>query len=72
MLAVAEDAATIETSAVDPLVHTPTCTTLYNLIEAVQEQVVPEDDAVVIAAVAHLCKAGYVKYLRVSKDCEVA
>jgi len=37
--------------------------TLYDLIEALQDQVEPEDDAAVTAAVAHLCKAGYVKYL---------
>jgi hypothetical protein len=58
--------------AVDPRVHTPTITTLYALIEAVQDQVVTEDDAAVTAAVVRLCNAGYVKFLNVSEDREIA
>jgi hypothetical protein len=67
MPAVAEETATIETFEVDTM-HTPTITTLYELIEALQDQVEPEDDATVTAAVVHLFNAGYVKYLTVSKD----
>jgi hypothetical protein len=46
----------------DPIVYTPTITTLYDLIEALQEQVAPEDDAVVTAAVVHLFNADYVRW----------
>lgn len=62
MLAVAEEAATIGTLAMDPIVYTPIITTLYDLIEALQEQVAPEDDAVVTAAVVHLLNADYVRW----------
>ena len=72
MLAVAEEAATIGTLAIDPMVHTPTITTLYDLIEALQDHVAPQDDAAVTAAVVHLFKADYVKFLNMSGDCEVA
>jgi hypothetical protein len=72
MLAVAEEASTIGTLEVDPIVHTPTITTLYELIEALQAQVAPEDDAAVTAAVVHLFNADYVKFLNMSGDCEVA
>ena len=68
MFAIAEEAATIATLEVDPIVHTPTITTLYELIEALQNQVEPEDDVVVTAAVVHLCNAGYVKFLNMSGD----
>jgi hypothetical protein len=66
MLAVAEEAVTIEALEVDPIVHIPTITTLYELIEALQNQVEPEDDAAVTAAVVHLFNAGYVKFLNMS------
>ena len=46
----------------DPIVYTPIITTLYDLIEALQEQVAPEDDAVVTAAVVHLFNADYVRW----------
>jgi hypothetical protein len=72
MLAIVEEATTIGMFAVDPRVHTPTITTLYALIEAVQDQVVTEDDAAVTAAVVRLCNAGYVKFLNVSEDREIA
>jgi hypothetical protein len=71
MSAVVEESATIETFAVSPRVHTPTITTLYDLIEAFQDQVAPEDDAAVTAAVAHLFNAAYVKFLAMSEDCGV-
>ena len=71
MFAVAEESATIETFAVSPRVHTPTITTLYDLIEAFQDQVAPEDDAAVTAAVAHLFNAAYVKFLNMSGECGV-
>jgi hypothetical protein len=72
MLAVADEAATIGTFAVSPIVHTPTITTLYALIATLQAQVAPEDDAAVTAVVTRLCNAGYVKFLNVSEDREMA
>jgi hypothetical protein len=72
MPAVAEEAAIIGTFAVNPIVHTPTITTLYTLIETLQDQVVPEDDAAVTAVVARLCHAGYVKFLNGLEDREMA
>jgi hypothetical protein len=72
MLAVAEEAATIATLEVDPIVHIPTLTTLYDLIEALQDQVAPENDAAVIAAAVHLCNTAHVKFLNMSEDCEMA
>ena len=72
MLAVAEDTVTSGTRAIDPIVHPPTITTLYDLIATLQDQVAPEDDAAVTAAVVHLFKADYVKFLNMSGDCEVA
>ena len=72
MLAVAEEASTIGTYTMDPIVHTPTITTLYELITALQDQVAPEDDAAVTATVVHLFNADYVKFLNMSGDCEVA
>jgi hypothetical protein len=54
------------------IVHTPIITSLYTLIETLQDQVVPEDDAVVIAVVARLCNAGYVKCLNVTEDRQMA
>lgn len=68
MLAKAQEAATIGTLAVASTVHTPIITTLYALIETVQDQVIPGDDAAVTAAVVRLCNAGYVKFLNVSAD----
>jgi hypothetical protein len=67
MLAIARETATMGTFAVAPMVHTPTITTLYSLIETLQDQVVPADDSVVTAAVVRLCKAGYAKFLNVSE-----
>jgi hypothetical protein len=52
---VAEEAAIIGMFAVVPIIHTPTITTLYALIETLQDQVVPEADAAVTAVVARLC-----------------
>jgi len=69
---VAEEAAIIGTFAVPPIVHTPTITTLYALIETLQDQVVPEDDAAVTAVVARLYNAGYVTFLNRSEDREMA
>ena len=63
MLDVAEETATIETFEVEPMFTSPPITTLYDLIEALQDQGEPEDDAAVTTAVAYLCNAGYVKYL---------
>jgi hypothetical protein len=71
MFAVAEESATIETFAVSPRVHPPTIRTLYDLIEAFQDQVAPEDDAAVTAAVAHLFNRAYVKFLTMSGECRV-
>ena len=71
MFAVAEESATTETFAVSPRVHPPTITTLYDLIEAFQDQVAPADDAAVTAAVAHLFNAAYVKFLNMPEDCGV-
>lgn len=68
MLAIARETATMGTLAVAPIVHTPTITTLYALIETLQDQVVPADDAVMTAAVVRLCKAGYAKFLSVSEE----
>jgi hypothetical protein len=72
MLARVEETTTIGVFAGASLVHTPTITTLYALIEAVQDQVVTEDDAAVTATVARLCNAGYVKFLNISEDREIA
>ena len=72
MLAIVEEATTIGMFAVAPLVHPPAITTLYTLIEAVQDQVVTEDDAAVTATVVRLCNAGYVKFLNISEDREIA
>jgi hypothetical protein len=69
---VAEEAAIIGMFAVNPIVHTPTITTLYALIETLQDQVVPEDDAAVTAVVARLYNAGYVTFLNGSEDRDVA
>jgi len=71
MPAVAEETATIGTLVVDHMVHTPIITTLYDLIEALQDQVTPQDDAAVTAAVVHLFNTDYVKFLNMSGDCEV-
>lgn len=71
MLAVAKEAATIGAFEVAPIVHIPTITTLYALIATLQDQVAPEDDAAVTAAVVRLCNAGYVKFLNVSADREM-
>jgi len=54
------------------IVHTPIITSLYTLIETLQDQVAPEDDAAVVAVVARLCNAGYVKFLNVSEDRQMA
>ena len=72
MLAAAEEAVTIRTCAVTPIIHPAAITTLYALIETLQDQVAPEDDAAVTVAVAHLCRAGYVKFLNVLEDREMA
>ena len=69
---VAEEAAIIGMFAVVPIIHTPTITTLYALIETLQDQVVPEADAAVTAVVARLCNTGYVTFLNGSKDREMA
>jgi hypothetical protein len=61
MLVVAPEAATIGAFDVAPIVHSPTITTLYALIAALQDQVAPADDAAVTAAVVRLCNAGYIK-----------
>ena len=71
MLAVAEETATIATLEVDPIVHIPTITTLYDLIEALQAQFAPEDDATVTAAVVHIFNAAPVKFLNISGSCAV-
>ena len=63
--------AAIDMAAVAPIVHTPVVTTLYALIGTLQEQVAPEDDPIVTAAVARLCNAGYVKFLNVSENREI-
>jgi hypothetical protein len=72
MLAVAEEAVTIGTFAVAPIVYTPIITTLYALIATLQDQVAREDDAAVTVAVVRLCNAGYVKFLNASEDREMA
>jgi hypothetical protein len=72
MLAVVKEAATIRALAIAPIMHTPTITTLYALIETVQDQVAPEDDAAVNTTVARLCNAGYVTFLNVSEDREMS
>ena len=69
---VAEEAAIIGTFAVVPIIHTPTITTLYALIETLQDQVVPEADAAVTAVVVRLCNTGYVTFLNGSEDREMA
>ncbi len=47
-----------------PISYSPAVkTTLYSLIETLQDQAIPEDDIAVTATVARLCKAGYVKFL---------
>ena len=69
---VAEEAVAIGMFEVDPSVHTPAITTLYALIETLQDQGVPEDDATVTAAVACLCNAGYVKFLNALENREIA
>ena len=61
----------MKTLAVAPIIHPPTITTLYALIETLQDQVAPEDDTAVTAAVVGLCKAGYAKFLNVSEDLEM-
>lgn len=72
MLAITQETTTMRTFSVTPIVYPPIITTLYALIETLQDQVVPEDDAVVTAAVAWLCHAGYVKFPNVSGDREKA
>jgi hypothetical protein len=72
MLTIGQEFATMGTRAVAPIVHAPTTTTLYALIETLQDQVVPTDDAVVTATVARLCNAGYAKFLNTSEDRERA
>ena len=72
MFAETKITAAIDTVAVAPIVHIPTITTLYALIGTLQEQVAPEDDALVTATVARLCNAGYVKFLNMSEDREIA
>jgi hypothetical protein len=54
------------------IVYTPIITSLYTLIETLQDEVAPEDDAIVIAVVACLCNAGHIKFLNVSEDRELA
>lgn len=70
MLATTQETATMGTFAVAPIVHTPAITTLYALIETLQDQVIPEDDATVTAVVVRLCKAGYAKFLNVPENHE--
>jgi hypothetical protein len=72
MFAETKVTAAIDTAAVPPIVPIPAITTLYALIGILQEQVVPENDALVTATVARLCNAGYVKFLNVSEDREIA
>ena len=72
MLATTQETATMGTFAAAPIVHTPTITTLYALIETLQNQVVPEDDATVTAVVVRLCNTGYVTFLNGSEDREMA
>ena len=72
MLAITEEGTSIGMFEVTPVVHTPTITTLYALIESLQERVEPEEDAAVTIAVARLCQAGYVKVLHVPEDGEMA
>ena len=72
MRTVADEATITGTLVMDPIVHTPTITTLYDLVEALQDQVTPEDDATVTAAVVHLFNADYVKFLNIAGNCEVA
>ena len=42
----------------------PLITTLYDLIAALTEAVAPWEDAVVTAAVGHLCQTGRLRFLR--------
>lgn len=72
LVIVAEEVVAIGMFEVDPIIHTPAITTLYDLMETFQEKVAPEDDATVTAAVACLCDAGYVKFLNALEDCEIA
>jgi hypothetical protein len=61
----------MKTLAAGPIMRPSTITTLYALIETLQDQVAPEDDTAVTAAVVRLCKAGHAKFLNVSEDLEM-
>ena len=71
MPAVAEDITAVETVDLETPEQTVIVTTLYDLIAALNEQVEPWEEDVVIAAVAHLCNTGNLHFLRVPGDCEV-
>jgi len=71
MPAVVEDIVAIETVEVETAETTPIVTTLYDLIAALDEEVDPWEDDVVIAAVADLCNTGRLHFLRVPGGCEV-
>ncbi len=70
MLATTQETATMGTFAATPIVHTTTMMTLQALFETLQDQVVPEDDVAMTAAVVCLCNAGYAK-LNVLEDREM-
>ena len=63
MLAIAQGTARMGTLVVAPTVQSPIITTLYALLETLQDHIVLEDDAVVIAAVVRLFSDGYAKFL---------
>jgi hypothetical protein len=50
---------------------TPIVTTLYDLITTLNEEVEPWEDDLVTDTIAHLCKTGKLRFLRVAGDCEV-
>ena len=49
---------------------TPSCltTTLYDLIAAIQEELSPDDDALVVATVVHLLRSGRLTWLGKSRE----
>ena len=71
MPAVAEDIKAAETDELETTATTPVVTTLYDLIAALNDQAEPWEEDVVTAAVVDLCNTGHLKFLNVSKDCEI-
>ena len=71
MPAVAEDIAAVETVELETLETTPVVTTLYDLIAALNEQVEPWEEDLVIDAVVDLCNTGRLHFLNMPEDCEV-